>query len=119
MHILKAARLTRLGHVARMPHGSMGWWAWVCVSCYNSGQSCLCQPNGSDTGRPLIPHLDEGQVQKGKEGLGGVVGRPCSTWRDRAFAALELRSAPGSRVPVGGVGLLWGGSGLCAVACPL
>eukprot|EP00955_Chlamydomonas_euryale_P066593 359593-Chlamydomonas_euryale.AAC.4 len=38
-----------------------------------------------------------------------------ATWQDRAVAALR----PGSHVAVGGVRLVWGGSGARAVALPL
>eukprot|EP00955_Chlamydomonas_euryale_P063980 358826-Chlamydomonas_euryale.AAC.22 len=61
MHILNAAQLCprqlmRLGHVARMPDGSM------------------------------VKRL---LFAEGLAGLGGVVGRPCSTWRDRVLAAMR------------------------------
>eukprot|EP00955_Chlamydomonas_euryale_P104120 365542-Chlamydomonas_euryale.AAC.6 len=52
---------------------------------------------------------------EGLMGLGGVVGRPCSKWWDRAFAAES-----GPHVPVGRqVGLVWAGLGRRAVAYPL
>eukprot|EP00955_Chlamydomonas_euryale_P038129 351002-Chlamydomonas_euryale.AAC.23 len=51
MHVLNAARLTRLGHVARMPD------------------------------EPVVKQL---LFAEGLVGLGGVVGRPRSTWRNRA-----------------------------------
>eukprot|EP00955_Chlamydomonas_euryale_P113308 366209-Chlamydomonas_euryale.AAC.13 len=71
--IFNAARLTRLGHVARMPD------------------------------EPVVKLLLFPELM----GLSGMVGRPRSTWRDGASS-----SAPGSRhVPIGGVGLVWGGSG--------
>eukprot|EP00955_Chlamydomonas_euryale_P019919 212566-Chlamydomonas_euryale.AAC.1 len=53
VHILNAARLTRLGQMARMPDGSV---------------------------------VEQLLFAEGLVGLGGVVGRPCSTWQDRAFA---------------------------------
>eukprot|EP00955_Chlamydomonas_euryale_P015914 170242-Chlamydomonas_euryale.AAC.7 len=56
MHILNAARLMRLRHVARMPAGS------------------------------VVKQL---LFAEGLVGVSGVVGRPCSTWRHRAVAALD------------------------------
>eukprot|EP00955_Chlamydomonas_euryale_P053797 355617-Chlamydomonas_euryale.AAC.18 len=41
---------------------------------------------------------------EGLVGLGGVVGRPRSTWWDRAVAALSRYSRPGLQ---GGVGMGW------------
>eukprot|EP00955_Chlamydomonas_euryale_P084157 363931-Chlamydomonas_euryale.AAC.11 len=57
--------------------------------------------------------IDDGECKaEGLVGLGGVVDRQRSTWRDSG-------SVPGSHVPVGWVGLVWGGSGPYAVSCPL
>eukprot|EP00955_Chlamydomonas_euryale_P076864 362807-Chlamydomonas_euryale.AAC.4 len=56
MHILNAARLTRIGQVAWMPNG---------------------------------PVIQQQLFAEGLVGLGGVVGRPRSTWQDRTFAALS------------------------------
>eukprot|EP00955_Chlamydomonas_euryale_P083560 363869-Chlamydomonas_euryale.AAC.28 len=71
IHILNAAQLTRMGHVDRMPGGSV---------------------------------LKQLLFAKGRVGLGGVVGRPHYTWRDRALAALRRVSRAGWR---GGVGMGW------------
>eukprot|EP00955_Chlamydomonas_euryale_P066829 359654-Chlamydomonas_euryale.AAC.1 len=39
---------------------------WSGVWSDNSGQLSLRQPNGSDGVSPLIPHLNDRQVQKGR-----------------------------------------------------
>eukprot|EP00955_Chlamydomonas_euryale_P099072 365193-Chlamydomonas_euryale.AAC.5 len=52
---------------------------------------------------------------EGLVGLGGVVGRPRSTRRDKSSAALR----PVLMSRLAGWGLVWGGSGPQAMACPL
>eukprot|EP00955_Chlamydomonas_euryale_P104880 365598-Chlamydomonas_euryale.AAC.13 len=71
-------------------------------------------------GESPVQTLRDGSVVKqllfaqGQMRLGGAVGRPRSTWRDRAVAALS----PIITSRLAGWGG-WGGAGLSAVAFPL
>eukprot|EP00955_Chlamydomonas_euryale_P088063 364347-Chlamydomonas_euryale.AAC.10 len=61
-------------------------------------------------------YLGERQLLRGINSLArpGISGD-----NSRLHVAGFSGSARGSDVPAGGVGLTWGGSGLCAMACPL
>eukprot|EP00955_Chlamydomonas_euryale_P034260 349737-Chlamydomonas_euryale.AAC.7 len=57
-----------------MPHPTPRWPTQLPTAAlvnprptiYNSGQLCLRLQNGSDRVNPLVPHLNDRQVQKGR-----------------------------------------------------